>query len=560
MQIERSDLVLQRAQRWESERGGSLFLTQPTGGGQVREYTWAETLDEARRMAAHLQSYGFPRGSRIAILSKNCAHFFMSELAIWMAGHVSVALYPTLDAETVRYILEHSESRLLFVGKLDTWPAMKPGVPEGLPCLATALSPPGHGYPVWEELVARTAPLAGLLEREPDELALIMYTSGSTGRPKGVEHSFRTIAASCRGLCETVGFRHEDRLISYLPLAHTFERAALQCCSFYAAFQVFFAESLETFVADVKRARPTIFQSVPRLWLKFQLGVFAKVPEPKLKRLLRVPILSHFIKRKILRGLGLDACRMAVSGSAPLPPDLIRWYRGLGLELLEGYAMTENFTYSHLSLPGRSRVGFVGHALPGVEVRIGENEEVLVKSPASMLGYHKLPELTAEAFTEDGFLRTGDRGELDDEGRLRITGRVKELFKTSKGKYIAPVPIENEINADAWIEQSCVMGSGQPRPFAVVLLAENVRARLASEPTAARAEVEAQLAQLHRSVNARLAGHEQLEFLAVANEPWLIENGFLTPTMKIKRSVLEERYAPKVEGWYARPSPVIWEN
>ncbi len=559
MEIERSDLILARAQRWERELAETVYLTQPLGGGRVREYTWAEAIGEARRIAAHLQSYGFPRGSRIAILSKNCAHFILCDLAIWMAGYASVALYPTLDAETVSYILEHSDAKLLFVGKLDSWPAMKPGVPEHLPRLACALSPADHGYPEWEAIVARTAPLEGELAREPDELALIMYTSGSTGRPKGVEHSFRTIAASTRGLEQTVGWRRDDRLISYLPLAHTFERAALECCSLYSAFHVFFAESLETFVADVKRARPTIFQSVPRLWLKFQLGVFAKVPELKLRRLLRIPILSHFIKKKVLRGLGLDQTRLAVSGSAPIPPDLIQWYRDLGLELLEGYAMSENFTYSHLSLPGRSRVGFVGHALPGVEVRIGENEEVLVKSPASMLGYHREPGLTAAAFTDDGFLRTGDRGELDSQGRLRITGRVKELFKTSKGKYIAPVPIENELNADSRIEQSCVMGSGQPRPFAVVLLAESLRAELEREP-AARGQVEQALARLHESVNARLAGHEQLEFLAIAKDPWLIENGFLTPTMKIKRSVLEERYAGKLESWYTTKTPVIWES
>jgi long-subunit acyl-CoA synthetase (AMP-forming) len=552
-------LILARAERWERELADHTYLTQPLGGGRVRDYSWAEAVGEARRIAAYLRGLDFPPGSRIAILSKNCAHFVMSDLAIWMAGHVSVALYPTLDAETARYILEHSGSRLLFVGKLDGWPTIKPGVPDGLPCLAYSLSPPGHGFPVWEEIVARTPPFEGSLERDPDALALIMYTSGSTGRPKGVEHSYRTIASSSRGLDQTVGWRHDDRLISYLPLAHTFERAALEACSIYSAFHVFFAESLDTFVADLRRARPTIFQSVPRLWLKFQLGVFDKVPERKLRRLLRIPLVSWLVKRKILRGLGLDATRLAVSGSAPIPPELIQWYRDLGLELLEGYAMSENFTYSHLSLPRRSRVGYVGHALPEVEVRIGENDEVLVKSPASMVGYHRDPALTAEAFTKDGFLQTGDRGEIDTDGRLRITGRVKELFKTSKGKYIAPVPIENEINADSRIEQSCVMGSGQPRPFAVVLLAESLRARLAGSPEL-QAELETELTRLRVSVNARLAGHEQLEFLAVSKEPWLIENGFLTPTMKIKRSVLEERYAPKVEGWYSAPRPVIWES
>lgn len=558
MHLDASDLVLENVYRWARTSPNAIYMTQPIGGGQVKDYTWAETVDQAKRMAAHLQSLGFPPGSKIAIVTKNCAHFILSDLAIWMAGYVSVALYPTLNAKTVKYILEHSESKLLFVGKLDTWDEMKEGVPADMPCIAYPLAPPTR-YPKWDEIVARTQPLPGEPVRGADDSALLIYTSGSTGVPKGVEHSFRTTCAATKGFAQVLPLGPEDRVLSYLPLAHAFERAAIEFISFKSGMRIYFAESLDTFVQDIRRARPTLFQSVPRLWLKFQLGVFAKLPEQKLRRLLKIPILNRFIKKKVLTGLGLQETRLAVSGSAPIPPALIQWYRDLGLELLEGYAMSENFSYSHLSLPGKARVGYVGHPTPGVEVRISEQGEVLVKSPASMVGYYKEPGLTRDAFTDDGFLRTGDRGEEDAEKRLRITGRVKELFKTSKGKYIAPAPIENLINADSHVELSCVTGNAMPQPYAVVMLAEDLRRRLSREP-GLKAEIDAALARLLAEVNGQVEEYEQLAFIAVTSDEWGIPNGYLTPTLKLKRDVVEARYTPMMEAWYAARKPVVWQD
>jgi long-subunit acyl-CoA synthetase (AMP-forming) len=211
-----------------------------------------------------------------------------------------------------------------------------------------------------------------------------------------------------------------------------------------------------------------------------------------------------------------------------------------------------------VSLPGKSRTGFVGNSLPGVETKLGDDGEILVKTPADMKGYYKEPELSRGSYTADGFLKTGDRGELDAQGRLRITGRVKELFKTSKGKYVAPAPIENLLNADSNIEQSCVTGSGRPQPHALVLLSEQQRAALKNG--ADRSAVEALLKQLLVKVNEQVEEHEKLAFLVVVKEPWQIENGFLTPTMKIKRPVIEEAYAPASDEWYERKQSVIWQS
>ncbi|HCW91144.1 MAG TPA: AMP-binding acetyl-CoA synthetase, partial [Marinobacter sp.] len=246
----------------------------------------------------------------------------------------------------------------------------------------------------------------------------------------------------------------------------------------------------------------------------------------------------------------------AASGSAPLAGDVLEWYRSLGLELLEGYGMSENFAYSHMSRPGRARTGYVGEPLPGVEVKIGEHGEVLVKSPGSMLGYYKDEEKTREAFTEDGYLRTGDKGELDELGRLRLTGRLKEIFKTSKGKYIAPAPIENRLMSHSAIEMVCVSGANQTQPHALVMLDEETSSRLAD--SAIRADLEKSFRELIAEVNKTVDPHEQLAFIKVVSDDWSIENDFLTPTLKLKRNMVEDAYAPQVDEWYARREPVIW--
>ena len=555
MDISDDDLLLARAARWEATAPDQVFLVQPHGGGQATPYTWRQTMDEARRMASHLAGLGLPPRSQIAIVGKNSAHWIMADLAIWMAGHVSVPLYPTLSSATARTILEHSESRLLFAGKLDDWPTIRAGVPSGLPVIELPLAP-HTGAPKWGDLVAASQPLGGFPKRDPGELATIIYTSGTTGTPKGVMLSFGGMVAAMLA-DRKIDVTPEDRYLSYLPLAHSYERYVGEGIGIFHGVQVYFAESLETFVQDLQRARPTLFCSVPRLWMKFQSAVHAKLPPRRLQTLLRVPVVRSLVRRKVLQGLGLDQARYAFSGAAPLAPEVIDWYRRLGLELLECYGMSENHSYSHASEPEDARSGYVGRARPGVETRLSEDGEVLVKSPGMMMGYFKAPELTAEVVTPDGFLRTGDRGEMDAAGRLRITGRVKELFKTSKGKYIAPAPIENLLLSTGLLEQCCVTGAGFPQPHAVGVLAENLRALL-EQGRVQRAELTRQLQALLDQVNRALESHEQLQFVAVTGEAWAIENEFLTPTMKMRRARIEQRYGPAAEDWYAAGQAVVW--
>src|SRR3954451_5141881 len=248
-------------------------------------------------------------------------------------------------------------------------------------------------------------------------------------------HSFHTLACDAKVLAGLIKLTAKERVLSYLPLAHIVERAGMEGTAIWLGYRGFFSEGIDTFLIDLNRAKPTIFLSVPRLLLKFQQGVFAKIPERKLERLLRIPILNRAVRKRVLRKLGLDTVLTAACGAAPLPTEILMWYRKLGLNLAEGYGMTETLI-THLPAPDSIRPGYVGCAIPGVEARVTTEQELLIRSPMNMLGYYRQPEITQASFTPDGFFRTGDLARIEADGQLKIIGRVKEQFKTSKGKYV----------------------------------------------------------------------------------------------------------------------------
>ena len=535
-----------------------MCFTQPMGGGDanIKTWNWAEAVGEARKMASYLKSLDLPEQSSIALCSKNCAYWLMADMAIWMAGHVSVPIFPILTEDIVKYIIDHSEAKLLFVGKLDpVWNDMKQGVPADMKTVAFPLAPE-NDHMQWDDIVVNYPPLMKTAACPADETATIIYTSGSTGTPKGVMISFEAMYKSGRALSEYFYTQPDDRVLSYLPLAHVYERLRYKPIRCTPVFQLFFAESLDSFLHDLRRARPTLFASVPRLWLKFQLGVFQKVPPEKLDRLLKIPILRGFVKKKILKQLGMDKVRLAFSGSAPIPKEVLLWYRSLGLELLEAYGMTENFAYSHVNRPGAIRPGYVGNTLPGVEQQISKDGEILIKSPGNMKGYFKMVRENEKVYTKDGFLHTGDLGEIDEAGRLKIIGRSKELFKTSKGNYVAPAPIENMLLNHPQVETCYVTGAGYHKPYGVMILSEEARQTVSE---GGRQSLGTSLTKLLDNVNKSLSPFEQLAFLAIIEDVWNAENGFLTPTLKIKRQVLDATYGPLAERWYAMQQPVIWQ-
>ena len=554
-------LALQRLYQWEKTAAGRIALTQPMGSGATRDFTWAQVADQVRRMAAHLQAQGWEPGSKVAIFSKNCAWWMMSDLAIWMAGHVSVPLYPTLAPATIGQILAHSEARACFVGKLDGWEGMRAGVPVDLPCIGYPLSPPDaiKRYEGWDAICERNTPLAGEPVRDAAELATLIYTSGTTGQPKGVMHSFGNFAwALDRGI-KRITMSADDRMLSYLPLAHVVERVLVEHGWLRTGMRVYFAESLDTFAADVQRARPTIFFSVPRLWVKFQHGVHHKLPPARLNLLLSIPLVGGLVRRKVLAALGLDQCRIAAGGAAPMPVELLAWYRKLGLPINEGYGMTENLALSHLTVPGRNQQGSVGPAYEGVEVRIDtDSGEIQMRSQALMLGYYKEPALTADTYTGDGWLRTGDKGRIDAEGCLHITGRLKDMFKTSKGKYVAPAPIEDKLVMHEAVEACVVTGANLGQPLGIVMLNAEAVERVGD--AAARLELNTSLVRHLQDINATLDPHEQLACLVVVTTAWTVDNDIITPTFKVKRNRIKEVYSAQYQRWESSGEKVIWPS
>lgn len=539
---------LEMLYHWEKTTPDAVYLRQPING-VFHELTWAQTAVQVRRLATALQARQYAPGAHIAILSKNCAEWFIADLAIMMAGYVSVPIYATAGEETIRYVLTHSDCKAIFVGKLDTPEQQCAAIPDGIEKLAF----PYHDIPgaiTWDQLQAHD-PLTGYPAQIPDATHSIIYTSGSTGNPKGVVITVESYAWSCTALANALKVGNEERMLSYLPLAHITERVYVEGASLYNGFSVSFVESLDTFADNLRAVSPTLFISVPRLWTRFQMGVLAKVPPKKLNLLLSIPVIKGIIAKKIRTQLGLNSARLFGSGSAPISPATLHWYEKLGINISEGWGMSENNGLGTLSYPfRRDKIGCIGRAYDGVQLRISEDGEIQLKGPCLMKEYYLEPEKTAEAFTSDGWLKTGDKGEMDAEGYVRITGRLKEIFKTAKGKYIAPVPIESLLMENPLIEQVCVTGSNLKQPIALLVLT----------PEAKVHDHEHILHSLERTlehVNAQLESHQKLDSLVVVNESWTVENALLTPTLKIKRHLIEGKYQSLIQQEH--PQPVYFQ-
>ena len=542
----------------ESQQANDLCFTQPFQDGSLKEYTWSQVASDTRRLAAYLRSLNLESGSRIALMSSNCAYWIMADLAIWLAGHVSVPIYPVLTGSSVRQILDHSGAQVMLAGKLDNWSDIQTGVENRIQIVTFPIesSVPSNAGKEWNTILNESDPIIDSPLPSLDDLATIIYTSGTTGVPKGVMHSFRNLAIVGTASGDMYSISKNDRKLSYLPLAHVAERAAVEVNQLYYGYSVYFSCSLDTFGDDLRRASPTLFFAVPRIWQKFQQQVLARVPGKRLQFLLKVPIVSKRMRQKVLAGLGLDQMRVAVSGAAPLSTTLIDWYGSLGIEILEGYGMSENFAFSHSTKAGQSKVGYVGTPAPGVVCKLSKDGEILIKTPAATIGYYKEPGLTAELFDDDGYIRTGDKGEIDDKGRLRITGRIKELFKTSKGKYVAPAPIEDLLLQNQNIEQVCVTGANLPQPLALITL--NEQSLASSRTPEGKKSITESLQATVQSANSVLDKHENISCLIVASDQWAVGNGIMTPTLKVKRAKLDEVYTPHFQQWLSQPETVHW--
>ena len=541
---------------YAAKQPNKVYWQQPVDR-QYRETTWAQAYQQTLRLAAGLRGLGLQPGDKVALLSQNCAEWFLCDFAITAAGLISVPIYFTAGEKTISYVLEHCEARAVVIGKLDN---IKP-VQASMANINNTPAPITLGMHYQsmpcdhqiEDLIAANEPLQDVATPDMDDVFSISYTSGSTGNPKGVVLTFRNIIFGAYSVLNMPNRPSEDRVVSYLPLAHITERALIEYASLYGGGRVSFIESQATFIEDLRNARVTSFLSVPRLWMKFQANVLAAFPQAKLDVLLRIPLVNRIVKAKIREKLGLKYAVSCGSGSAPVAPSILQWYHKIGVPMSEGWGMTELTGMASSQYPFRAdKIGTIGIAIDGLEVALSDQGEMLVRGDAVFKEYFKDPKTTAETFTEDGWMRTGDRAAIDADGYLTITGRVKELFKSGKGKYVAPVPIECLLLENQLIEQICVMGSGLPQPVAVLLLSAETSKGLD------KTQIEQSLQQTLTKVNQRLEKHEHISSLCIAQQVWDIDNGLLTPTLKIKRDALEKKYVDWVstEGLGA----VVWES
>ncbi len=535
------------------------FLYQPFGE-RWETYTWGETGQMARKLAAYLLEQGLRPGSHIGLVSKNCREWIIADLAIMMAGHVSVPFFATLTGEQIAEVIELGDIDLLFAGKMEVWDSMKSGIPDHLPVISFPQYPDNSKVErgkAWEAILEEYAPMPG--QPTPDRAGLwtIIFTSGTTGTPKGVMLSIENQIALMRELYERNPLENDyagnNRYFSFLPLNHVAERGTVETMCLTHGGEIFFTESIDRFAANLQDARPTFFFAVPRIWTKLRQGVLKKLPQDKLDKLLKIPVVSWFIKRKIKKGLGLDQSRCNVSGAAPIPQETKDWFARIGIPISEAYAMTENGAVGHMIFAGQDRPGSVGQTLPGTECRIDpETGEVLTRSSNTMIGYYKEPEKTAETIDADGWLHTGDQGREDEDGFLYLIGRVKDTFKTAKAKFIIPNEIEDKFTSNTDIDQLCLLGLGMPQPLLLVSPSET------GEVKSREALAEGLSTQLE-AVNAHLASYKKVAAIVVVKEPFSIENNMLTPTLKVKRPQVHSTYKDRMEAWITSPDKVVFE-
>ena len=545
---------------WEKQLKDKPYLKQPFGD-KWEEYTWGEVGNMARRLATGLKSLNLREGAHIGIYSKNCREWIISDLAIVMAGYVSVPFFPSLNGKELAYIMDYGDVDALFIGKIETWDQIKDDLPEGMPLIKfphyDGCSNVTKGHE-WFDFIDSHEPMQNPNKPKLSDLWTIIFTSGTTGNAKGVMLTYQAIDGIKVVLDDPnnpLGIKHDGNndFISYLPLNHIFERVVIEWCSFRYGGTISFVESLDTFAKNLKAVQPHVFAAAPRVWTKLQLGLLTKFPQKKLDTLLKIPLLSSLLKKLIKKGLGFSKARIVVSGSAPMPVELIEWFRKVGVYITNGYGMTENCAICS-SVDGRDfeKLHTVGQPQKGVKLKIDEETgEILMKGPFIMKGYYKNEELTNTTL-RGGWLHTGDKGFLDEDNYLHITGRVADSFKTSKGEYIEPLTLEQYFVNINEIEEVCVVGLGIAQPLCLIQLSEIGK-------NTSREVISKMLTDRLAEVNSDLVNYKKISTLIIVKDEWTQQNGIVGPTQKLKRGAIEDKYSKDYLNWHNFNEEVIFE-
>ncbi len=564
-----------------------------------RDGVWVPTgyrlfAEQVKRAGKALMALGCAPGSTVAILGFNRPEWVIFDLACMAIGGAAAGIYTTCSPSEVRYVADHAESRVMLVENAAQLEKVRKER-ANMPRLAWVVTMEGTTVDdptalTWDDFLAKGASVpdadffARLHALEPGTLAALIYTSGTTGPPKGVMLSHENLAWTARNNANITGLSPGDSNLSYLPLSHIAEQMVTIHAPVTVGSTVYFAESIEKVPENLKQVRPTIFFAVPRIWEKFHAGITAKMDETTgvKKRLVdwslsvgrrvsdlrmrgeKLPfplLLQHRVAERLVfsklkEGLGLDRARICATGAAPTAKEILEFFAALDVVLFEAYGMSENTGLTNLNLPGRARFGTVGPTIPGVEVRIADDGEIVTRGPNVFLGYFKEPVATADVL-ESGWLKTGDLGAVDAGGYLTITGRKKEIIITAGGKNITPTNIEAALKNHPLVSEAVVIGDRRKFLAVLVTLDPEAASRFRSvSPRDAVSDHEdpAILAEVQRAldtVNEDLARVEQVKRFRILPRPFSVETGELTPTLKLKRSVVARKFAAEIESMYA---------
>jgi long-chain acyl-CoA synthetase len=571
------------------------FRHFPGPGPELRSISYREAYASVRAVTHALEGIGVERGDRVAILAENRPEWALTDYGCLCGGVMAVPIYATLTAQQVGYILEDSGAKAVFVSSREQMAkALEARGEVSRDVKVVVFDEPGDAPPDvlrWSALHAEGETRAASVDDErfraearsagPDDVATLLYTSGTTGQPKGVMLTHDNLHSNVAATTRVVEVTEADSTLSFLPLSHVLQRMG-DYLFFSCGCTIAYAHDLTTVADDLKVVKPTIVVSVPRVYERVYNKVMDKSGlsgrlvrwarevgmawaeerlagrKPSGALELAHTVADRLVFRKIRKAIG-GRLRFFVSGGAPLEPAIARFFYGAGILILEGYGLTETSPVTNINTPERLKIGTVGPAVPGTEVRIAEDGEILVRGPQVMKGYYNLPEETAKVLTEDGWFHTGDIGEIDADGFLRITDRKKDLIVTAGGKNVAPQPIENRLKTNPYVEQLVMVGDRRKFVALLVVPALGPIEAWAKERGLGFADRSELLAmpEVHGLVERELleglddlASYERPKKIALLEEEFTIENGTLTPTQKVKRRVVQERFKHVIDAFY----------
>jgi len=531
-----TDTFMQYLDLWNTETPEKIWLRE-RNKGSTREWSWRESCEQIFALGAWQEQTMQGQGHSIGLLSRNRAHWVFADMGSIAAGNIVIPMFTTLAGETAEYVMSLTEMKVLFVGETDNWDQIREVLPEGIQLITLPGVKLEEEHLTWDDVIAPHKGQRPSYQCAPDDLVSLVFTSGTTGQPKGVMQTHESNIIPITRFMDAFNTPHGARYFSYLPLSHIAERQIVEGSSIVNCGEIYFNENMTTLLRDLQDCRPHIMFGPPRVWEQLHQGIVSQFgSQDAIDTALAVD--GEGIGQKVQESLGLDQAQYILTAAAPTPPALIRWYEEFGIILNEGFGQTECMGPIVGSAEHR-RIGSIGKPMPGVEVRLSEDDELQIKAPGCSPGYYKNPEKTAETFV-DGWVYTGDKARVDEDGFYYITGRVKDYFKTIQGKFVAPTPMENIFAESEMTEQICLLGRGYSKTVMTCVLGSTAR-------ELSREKVEAELRQRVEAVNNEVEKHARIGAVMISTDLWTIDNGILTPTLKIRREKVEERFGERAQ-------------